>query len=236
LSPEFSANNLTIADYAVINLGAPNGSGGFNNVQETAALVVNGLTPVAPSTTAPGLNVGLVTIPGATPYKLYFMVTSTSSLSPDAMGGLSGQFSTLTYQLIGDQGGNCTFVAAGSSVTPSCAGDAQYLLATGSLNNSLGDNAAHIDDGTPAANVAANIVAGANAGGFFVSPSDLTTIDFESAFTNTSGAITTTPTGFLINGGGGNIDIVVPEPLTLSLFGAGLLGAGALRRRRSKKA
>ena len=29
---------------------------------------------------------------------------------------------------------------------------------------------------------------------------------------------------------------IVPEPLTISLFGAGLVGAAALRRRKSKKA
>jgi hypothetical protein len=243
LAPQFTANNLNIADYAMITLGAPNGSGGFNNVTESAILAVTSLSLKSPSLSAPGFTPGqgsgaLTAQAGATPYELYFVVTSTSQLSPDGLGGLAGQFTTLTYQLMGDVGGNCTFSATAGGPSASCGLDTQLTLATGSLNNSVGSNSASINSqNVPSANVAANIVAGANAGGFFVSPSDLTLIDFSSAFINTSDVTTVVGPGqIVINGGGGNVNITVPEPLTLSLFGAGLLGAGAMRRRRSKKA
>ncbi|HKU54590.1 MAG TPA: PEP-CTERM sorting domain-containing protein, partial [Rhizomicrobium sp.] len=61
---------------------------------------------------------------------------------------------------------------------------------------------------------------------------------FESSFTNTPGVVTQTGSIITINGGGGNVDLTkrVPEPVTLSIFGAGLAGAAALRRRKVKKA
>jgi hypothetical protein len=83
-----------------------------------------------------------------------------------------------------------------------------------------------------------SIVLGANAGAFFVNPADITNFAFETSFTNTPGVVSQVGSVISINGGGGNVDLIkrVPEPITLSIFGAGLAGAAALRRRKAKKA
>lgn len=243
LAPQFTANNLNIADYATITLGASNGSGGFNNVTENAILAVTSLAIQAPSASAPGFVGGqgngvLGAQIGATPYQLYFVVNSTSQLAPDSTGGLTGAFTSLTYTMIGDVGGLCKFSASTGGPAATCGTDKQLVLATGNLAPGTGNNSASINNqNVPSANVAATITLGADAGGFFVSPSNLALVDFSAAFINTTQVSSEPLPGLiLINGGGGNVDITVPEPLTLSLFGAGLLGAGAMRRRRSKKA
>jgi hypothetical protein len=224
-STAFTADDINIADYATINLTNP------SVVTENALLAVTGFnTGVAPAGFVGGNGSGAGNA-GATPYQLYFLVTSTSHVTPAGPGILLGSFDTLSYQLIGDVGGNCQFSIAGAA----CGSDTQLVLATGSLSDN-GVNQANILNGIPSANADASIATGANTGGFFVSPSDLASIDFETSFTNTGGVIATNGPIITINGGGGNVDIVVPEPLTLSLFGAGLLGMGAMRRRRSKKA
>ena len=173
---------------------------------------------------------------GATPYQLYFVVNSTSTLSPTGVGSnLAGVFTTLTYTLWGDVGGTCTFGVSGATVSKSCGADTQLVLATGSLTTN-GINQVNISSGIPAANADANIVAGSNAGGFFVAPTNLALLNFESAFTNTGGEVESGGTNIIdITGGGGNIDIVkVPEPGTVAMFGFGLLGFGWFVRRRAK--
>jgi hypothetical protein len=224
---QFTANNLNIADYAVINTANPNA------VTESSILAITGFnTGVNPAGFVGGGGGGAAAAnAGASPYQLYFKITSTSHIAPVAPNVFLGAFDSLNYTLFGDVGGNCTFSPAGAS----CGADNQLALLTGTLSNG-GLNQANIINGIPSANVDATIANGPNAGGFFVSPSDLLSILFESSFTNTPGVVTTSGSVITINGGGGNVDIVVPEPLTLSLFGAGLFGAAALRRRRSKKA
>jgi hypothetical protein len=114
-----------------------------------------------------------------------------------------------------------------------------------------GPNQVSIVGGIPSAAVDVTIVPGTNAGGFFVSPSPLANFAFDTSFTNTLLEISQQGALFIIGGntncgsvavpqacpGGGTIDMVtIPEPLTLSLFGAGLAGAAAMRRRKAKKA
>jgi hypothetical protein len=228
LGSQFSANDLIVADYATINTSNPNA------VTENSILAITGFNAgVNPAGFVNGGGGGAAAAnAGATPYQLYFQINSLSHITPVAPGVNIGAFDSLTYKLFGDVGGNCTFSVTGAN----CGTDQQLVLNTGSLSNA-GLNQANIINGIPSANADATIVAGPNEGGFFVFPTNLMSIVFEASFTNTPGVVTTTGNIVTINGGGGNVDIVaVPEPLTLSLFGAGLLGAGALRRRRSKKA
>ena len=232
-SPQFTGSDLTIADYAAINLtGTP-------SVSETAILAVTslGASPEHGFVNGVGGGAGNA-IGGATPYELYFVVTANSTITPDGSGGFTGNITALTYTLYGDQGGNCTFSVIGTTPTAACSTDKQLVLATGNL--APGPNQVTIgSDGVPTAtDVDTSIVAGANAGGFWIAPLPLLKFDFQSSFTNTTTAIDNPePPGFIvINGGGGNVGLIgVPEPETVAMFGFGLLGMGWFARRRAKK-
>jgi hypothetical protein len=234
----FTADNFNIQDYATIDLSNPGA------VVETAILPV--LTYQ--------LNNGATN--STTGYKLYFTVVATSNLTsftPGPDGNLKGHFTSLTYTLWGDAGGNATFVVPttqGNALSGlvNGSGDTQVDLASGSFD-ATGFNKVEIDfDGTsladstavsPSASVFATIMKDGGAGGFFVDPSILAGLDFTAAFTNVTTAVTYNNATQIvtITGGGGQVQVVaVPEPVTLSLFGAGLAGAAFARRRKSKKA
>ncbi len=242
-SSQFTANDLTIADYAnviITQTGASTAS-----ATESALLNITGANTSGSTVVTPGLGGGVG------PYQLYFSVTATATATGSG-GVYSGYFTSITYSLIGSTGAACCFCAVlGPGAREQLRGSTE-VLATGTLvpgqllGPALGATNYVGTAPEPSAGAIVNIALGPNAGSFFVTPpgSALSGFEFITDFTNnadnvTIASLTATGEDIVINGGGGNINMLavpVPEPLTISLFGAGLVGAGALRRRRSKKA
>jgi hypothetical protein len=248
----FTTNVLTVGDWAKIDT-----TGGLGAIQEYAILNVTSLNETNDGTASPLLGNGF----GGAGYQLYFQVHAVSSLSGSP---LTGSFTLLDYTLYGVVGGGCTFaVNSGGPTATGGGGCATPVdLAHGSLLPGGINSVGITNTNQPFASVDTTIVKDGGAGNFFVSPSDLTFFAFESAFTNTqlvsyycavganigtAGCVSARDGGvldinhpiILIAGGGGDVNMFalpVPEPVTLSLFGAGLVGAAALRRRKAKKA
>jgi hypothetical protein len=232
----FTADNITISDYAVIDVPAnptPIGSVTESGFLRFTAFALNGSSISDP----PGFNGAA----GATTYQLYISFTATGHLNDiSAVLGnppgtnFSGKFDSLSFSMFGDPGSNDVFSVDTTTNTPTATNTGgDILLANGGLAGGL--NQAFINSGIPSANVTTTF--NEVLPGFFVSPPAIIQLFMESSFTNTSGAASSAPCGndtcFRIQAGGGNLDFVaVPEPSTLSLLGAGLLLLGFGMRRR----
>lgn len=238
---QFSADKITIADYAIINIPAnPTLPGSITESGTLAATSFVNLTGVGPFPNAgfvngTGSGSGLA---GATPYQLYITFNATSHFTTNVPGAALGVFDSLTYTLWGDKGGNCDFAPTGvTGCSP-----ASTALANGSLGT--GANQVAIINGFPSASV--DLSFNELVPAFFVNPPPSVVLTLSGAFTNTCGVVGGTqngavcvlpnPSQITINGGGGNLNFdAVPEPGTLWLLGAGLLGlAGVGRRMRAR--
>jgi hypothetical protein len=232
------ANNMTGSDFADIVFNPLNNQFSENGDILLTNFFHNGI-PVAAS--------GL----GGT-YSLYIQFSGTGTLNglPGAPNtSTSGTFSTLNFTVFATNGAfpSITPVPGGTPTVDIGAGNTQVALAFGTLQSGTVTLTETSGGGfSPTANLNLNITGCTGTGGvctgdeskFFVSP---TIADINLVVGNFSATDTVTvltpgiPTDIDITGGGANLTLAVPEPTTLALFGAGLLGISLIRRR-SKQA
>jgi len=199
-------------------------------------------------------------IPGSS-YGLYFTYNADVSGISGFGAGQNGTITSFTYKLFADVGDNdifnpgsaATVAGTNPSVTDTSAND--IVLAVGnSLSGSAGFQAA---TGAPIFSTVNNfilcngttdqgflggalITGGAatgcgtfNAASYFTAPSPFYSVAFVSATADRAPAPSAFgPGGVTLNGIAAAVSFDVPEPLTLSLFGAGLAGIAVMRRRK----
>jgi hypothetical protein len=224
-----TANNIIISDFANASINNTTGNFTENGVLAVVQFQNNGL-PVA------GTNLG-------TAYNMYFTFSASGTGSFSGPGTYNGTITSLSYTLWLDPGAGDTITNTASPFgthTLQDGGTPDIALATGTETNGPTPNQVNISGGIPGASSTATFTpsAAAIAANFFVNPSAASylALVIEDSFINTTGQETVTDLGATtaidIHGGGGNADITVPEPASLSIFGAALLGLGFAKRRR----
>jgi len=216
------ANAITVTNFSTIALTPFLGGATFTT---TGVLPVVGFTLNNTLATAAGLN-------QPTGYGLYFGFDGTGFQNTPGLTNLTvGQFTTLNFQLFGY---NVTGPVSYSptNITPTGV-VAPILLGSGTLID--GTVGANLISGTvlPNANAETTFTVAPGAAAFFVDPNPFYNAVF-SSFINNPGQVVVSGAGFVISQGGGSanfLSIPTPEPASMALLGAGLLGLAALRRR-----
>ena len=240
-----NANNYNIADFAASTINTTTGAfteTGYLNILS----FLNGGNPVS----ALGLGGGIPAL-SISGYSLYlaFSGTGTTAALPTVTGTTSnGVFSSLEYTLIGTPNAPLSFTVSGgtTSVTPATGlvlGYGSLVPGTGFLSTTKTANGysptanANLSFHQCTAALGGPCVADESA--FFLAPLaglDLQVGNFSATDTVTSLTASGPETQFLdINGGGGNLTFITstPEPASVAVLGAGLIGlAGIIRSRR----
>ncbi len=236
-------NSFQVSDFSQVAFTGP-AAGGAVNFTDTGFLPISQFNFNGTSTNPSG-------------YTLYFAFNGTGTVNqPQINAGTLGNFNSLTfgfYQVAGSPTFTPSFASQTQATPPTIDGITSTsgalpgtLLATGSLTN--GTVFGSTNGGglfSPGSNVLTTFtpVPSAAASAFFVDPSiSGYPLNLSAIFTNTPQGFSFFNVGgqlagFNIFQGGGQADFVgtptpVPEPVSLTLLGAGLAFAGFARSRR----
>jgi len=231
----FTADNIIISDYATADINATTG-----NFTEAGVLIAENFKLGSNSITPAGFN---------TAYSLYATFTATGNQGgpfPTVGNSVTGPITSLSYTIYASQGGQVSVGLTGSNYGTSSgytiSGQVNpFPLVSGTLyggsNFVTVTNLGGCSNGpltctySPTANATTSQIAAAGEANFFVSP-DASNLNFLlDNFSSNSGVTSLTllgngDIGMAIAGGGGNITSVVPEPTSVAVFAAGLLGLG----------